>query len=60
MAKIGRRNGLMNLSALPETVEVERVKFGEACEMVIPSEAWKQERVETRRRAPKVNTMVKV
>lgn len=35
------------LSAHKETCGVESIKVGEACEMVIPSEASKEERVET-------------
>lgn len=34
-------------SASKETLRVERVKFGEAFCLVIPSQAWKQEGVET-------------
>ena len=49
-----------NLSALLETVGVELVKFGEGCKMLIPSQAWKQEGVETRWQAPKAKAMVKV
>lgn len=38
--EIGRRTGLRhNLSAFGETRRVELVKFGEPCEMAIPSEA---------------------
>ena len=36
-----------------ETLGVELLKFGETCKMAIPSQAWKQEGVETRRAAPK-------
>jgi hypothetical protein len=46
------------MSALLETVGVEFVKFGEPCKMAIPSEAplanSERERVETRRRTPKI------
>jgi len=46
--EIGRHKGLKkNLSALLETAEVELVKFGEACQMVIPSQARTREGVET-------------
>jgi len=47
------------LSALLETAEVELVKFGEACQMVIPSQARTREGVETWRRAPKATAKVK-
>lgn len=57
-------NVRQNLSALLETVGVEFVKFGEGCKMLIPSEAplanSERERVETRRRTPKAQAMVKV
>jgi len=56
---IGRRNGLEKLSALRETGEVELLKFGEASNVVIPSQAFRsidrQEGVETRRAAPKAD-----
>jgi len=40
------------LSALGETQGAELLKFGEACKMVIPSQAQRREGVETRRAAP--------
>ncbi len=40
------------LSALGETQGAELLKFGEACKMVIPSQARRREGVETRRAAP--------
>src|SRR5688572_29382655 len=49
----GRRNGLeSNLSARGEIRDVELPKVGEACQMVIPSQAPPGEGVETRRAAP--------
>ena len=41
------------LGALLETVDVELLKVGETCEMAIPSQASKDEGVETRRAASK-------
>lgn len=53
----GRRNGLENdLSARGEIRDVELPKLGEACQMVIPSQALTGEGVETRRAAPKRGT----
>ena len=54
---IGRRIGLKrNLSARRETGDAELLKFGEPCEMAIPSQArtenFGREGVETRRAAP--------
>lgn len=37
----------VNLSAYMETCRVESLKFGEPCEMGIPSQAEKSEGVET-------------
>ena len=48
----GRRNGLEDLSALAGNPDVELLKFGEPCQMAIPSQA-RREGVETRRAAPK-------
>ena len=66
---IGRRTGLnRNLSARRETGDAELLKFGETCEMAIPSQARtdgmfymqsmfsEREGVETRRAAPKPQT----
>ena len=55
---IGRRTGLnRDLSARRETGDAELLKFGETCEMAIPSQARtehsEREGVETRRAAPK-------
>ena len=41
------------LGASLETVNVELLKFGEPCRMAIPSQAYKEEGVETRRAASK-------
>lgn len=41
-----------DLSARGETRAVELLKFGEPCQMAIPSQARKREGVETRRAAP--------
>ena len=50
---IGRRNGLERLSARGETRGAELLKFGEPCQMAIPSQALAtREGVETRRAAP--------
>jgi hypothetical protein len=54
---IGRRIGLKpNLSARRETGDAELLKFGEPCQMAIPSQARTEhsgrEGVETRRAAP--------
>jgi hypothetical protein len=63
---IGRRIGLKrNLSARRETGDVELLKFGEPCQMAIPSQVPTEdsggEGVETRRAAPDGRTaMVKV
>lgn len=47
--------GKNKLSSLNERRELNRVKFGETCQMAIPSEAEdNSDRVETRRREPKV------
>ena len=43
-----------DLSARGETGDVELLKFGEPCEMAIPSQARRREGVETRRAAPKL------
>ena len=50
---------LNNLSALRETEDVELLKVGEACKMVIPSQTfWKRkEGVETRRAASKAKQL---
>ncbi len=48
------------LSALAETPAVELLKVGETCQMAIPSQASKEEGVETRRAAPKAKARVKV
>ena len=49
----GRRIGLKPLSAQSGNLCVEPLKFGEPCEMAIPSQASPEEGVETRRAAPK-------
>ncbi len=54
----GRRTGLRRLSARGEIRDVELLKFGEPCQMAIPSQALgreggRWEGVETRRAAPK-------
>ena len=49
----GRHRGLGNLSTWVGNSHVNRVKFGGTPFGTIPSEALAEERVETRRRAPK-------
>jgi len=53
-----------NLSARRETGDAELLKFGEPCEMAIPSQAltddmFRREGVETRRAAPTAKATVK-
>ncbi len=53
VAKSVDATDLNTLSALRETEDVELLKFGEPCEMAIPSQARpRREGVETRRAAP--------
>ena len=51
---------LKDLSARGESLWVELRKFGEPFEMGIPSQALKEEGVETRHGGPKSKDMVKV